>query len=585
MVNVLKLMKSQVAFHAEGQLLLFPRLLCWPDDAFSVIDQPAPGLASVLVAPLFDVNNGQKPRDELRCFAVSADRQFAALVTVAIDDLHNLDSNSVWQRVCDQVENERALIREISSDWSMQPPVDCLAGWCNSSAWLKHTTTDAIHPLARTMARRMRDGSRFNAQELIDAEADAQLHVERLIKSGVSQVVSAMDPELAALFFARPNLPMSVVYGLAHLASQCGVAALRFAMQALRTEAISLLDLARSAPVDAVGRAVFETICKGFSLPRTLQAQGISKAVHRRTLHCVQPALTVSNGANEFSELPLSGSNWRITMGLAKQLPFELWPNEGTEWREFIAVTAMIHAFGLGRKLLVRLFRWCAVGHYADCSLRFSLLLKQTQALITAADRLGSFKLGSEAALSIALNMAPINARRSDPLKQVEAALDTREVGRTLVELALFTGRNLEPWVAGLFKFHPGIPRTFEADLHVDILPLRTFREIVDHGCDSGTCLHNGAIAIQYAACGVALYAAYDVQGDLLGTFGLRLKDDQSRPEVNLTQVTGMFNETASPSLYRCATRLAKSFSSDSLGDWRMFAAQVDKFRRAAGAS
>jgi hypothetical protein len=114
---------------------------------------------------------------------------------------------------------------------------------------------------------------------------------------------------------------------------------------------------------------------------------------------------------------------------------------------------------------------------------------------------------------------------------------------------------------------------------------MRTFREIVDHGCDSGTCLQNGAIAIQYAACGVALYAAYDPQGDLLGTLGLRWKDDNSRPVVNVTQVTGMFNETASPSLYRCATRLAKSFSADSLNDWRMFAAQVDKFRQAAGAS
>ena len=213
------------------------------------------------------------------------------------------------------------------------------------------------------------------------------------------------------------------------------------------------------------------------------------------------------------------------------------------------------------------------------------MLLKQAQALTTAADQLGGFELGIEAALSIALNMAPINARRSDPLKQVESALDTREVGRTLVELALFTGLDLEPWVAGLFKVHPGIPRTFQADLHVDILPLGTFREIIDHGCDSGTCLHNGAIAIQYAACGVALYAAYDVQGDLLGTFGLRLKDDESHPEVNVTQVTGMFNETAAPSLYRCATRLANSYSADSLGDWRMFAAQIDKFRQAAGAS
>ncbi|MBZ4211333.1 MAG: hypothetical protein D4R79_17995 [Comamonadaceae bacterium] len=104
-------------------------------------------------------------------------------------------------------------------------------------------------------------------------------------------------------------------------------------------------------------------------------------------------------------------------------------------------------------------------------------------------------------------------------------------------------------------------------------------------GRPNGACLHNGAIAIQYAACGVALYAAYDVQGDLLGTFGLRLKDDDSRPAVNVTQVTGMFNETATPSLYRCATRLAKSFTADLLGDWTLFLAQVEKFRQAAGAS
>lgn len=579
-------MKSQDAFHAEGQLLLFPRSLHWPDDAFSVIDHPAPGLARVMVAPLFSANKGWQSGDKLRCFAVTADRQFAALVTVAIDDLRDLDSNAVWQRVCGQVEIERGVMRQMSNDWSMQTPIDSLAGWCNPIAWFNHTSTDPIHPFARTMARRMRNGSSFNAQELMDAEADAQLHVERLIKEAVGEVVNAMDPPLAALLFARSNLPMGVVHGLTSSAHEQGdSAALKFVMQALKTEAISLLDLARAAPVDDDGRAVFEAICKGVSVPRALQALGISKAAHRRTIRCAVQDATTANGVSDFSELPLSGHNWRITMALAKQLPFELWPKGEAQWRELISVTMFIHTLPLGRKLLARLLRWCASHHYAHCSSRLVLLTRQAQALITAADQLGGFELSIEAALSIALNMAPINDRRSDPLKQVESALDTRDVGQTVVGLALFTGLDLEPWVTRFFTVHPGLPRTFQADLYIDVQPLRTFREIVDHGCDSGTCLKNGAIAIQYAACGVALYAVRDAQGELLGTLGLRFKDTDSRPAVNVTQVTGMFNETASPSLYRCATRLAKSFSADSLGDWRMFAAQVDKFREAAGAT
>jgi len=585
MVNVLKLMKFRDAFRAEVQLLLFPRMLRWPDDAFSVIDDPTPGLTRVLVAPVFNGNNRRQQRDELRCFAATADRQFAALVTVSISDPNDLDSSSVWQCICDQVEIERALMREMPNDWSMQAPVDCLAGWCNPVAWFDYTATDPIHPLAKIMTERMREGPVFNEQELMDAEADAQLHVEHLIKEGVGRVLNAMDPVLSALFLARPHLPMAVVHGLITLARQhSSDAAFQFVMQALKTEAISLLDLARTAPVNANGRTVLEVICNGLSLPRALQSMGISKAAHRRTIRGAKRDPTSDNGVSGFSELPLSGRNWGITIGLAKQLPFKLWPKGQIQWAEFIAVVMFIHNLPLGDKILARLLRWCASSHYADCRLRLTLLLKQAQALTTAADKLGGVELSTEAALWIALNMAPINERRSDPLKQVQYALDTREVGRTVTELAIFTGVNLDLWVADLFEAHPGVPCTFQTDPKIDVRPLRTLRDIVDHGCDSGTCLEHEAIAIQYAACGVALYAARDAQGELVGTLGLRLKDDELHPAVNVTQVTGMFNETASPSLYKCAMRLAKAFSADSLSDWKMFVAQTDKFRQAAGA-
>ena len=115
--------------------------------------------------------------------------------------------------------------------------------------------------------------------------------------------------------------------------------------------------------------------------------------------------------------------------------------------------------------------------------------------------------------------------------------------------------------------------------------PLKTFRDVIDHGSESGTCLQNGAVAIQYAARGVAPYAARDKQGELLGTFGLRLTIDESPRAINVTQVTGMFNEPNSATLHRCTTRLANSFSANSLGGWKMFARQMDKLRKAAGAA
>lgn len=579
--------KSLYSQHDDSQLLLFPRSPHWPDDAYSVIDHPAPGLARVTAAPLFKLNNSQQPGDALRCFAVTADRQFAALVTVSIGDMVLLDSSCLWQRVHEQVEIERASMREMSNDWSMQTPVDCFARWCNPTAWLYHGTTDPIHPLARAMAARMRERSICSVQELVDTESSAQLAVARLIKEGVGQVLDAMDPALESLLVARPNLSMAVVHGLIRLARQCcNNGAMRFVMQALKTESISLLALARSASVDADGKTVLDAICNGSSLPRALQTIGVAKAIHRRTIRCAERGLAANSGVIcEVSEFPLSGRNWRIIIGLAQQLPFQLWPKMEDQWRELIAVAMVIHDFHLGSKVLTRLLRWCASGHFLDASKRLTLLLKQAQALTTAADELGGIELNPESAILIALNMAPINSRRGDPLKQVEDALDTQQVGRTVVELALFTGLDLEPWVASVFTAHPNIPRTYQADPHIDVQALTTFRGVVDHGSHSGICLQDEATAIQYVACGVALYAARGARGELLGTFGLHLKNDESRPTVEVSEVGATVNAMVSSSLYKFAAQLAQSFSVDSLDEWWTFVAQGDRFRQQAGAS
>ena len=551
----------------------------------TIFDYPVAQLPRVLVWPRHDGNSGRRSLTVLRCLAISEDRKFAAHIDEIHFDRDFEEPQRFWQRVCAKLEHVRARFFSRADDWSLRPPMDCFATWSDTTMWLNGKRGDPIHPCARAQARAWVGSGRFNAQEMMNAEAQAQSELEQQFDLSVRHVLSALTPEISGLLVERPLLRMSIIERMLMRAKQDARRdARRFAMQALRTEAIALLDLAVAVPRCSTGVTVFGAIFSGSSLPVALKSLGIPKGVHRRTVRRVDAGSGCGYGGNGFSEIPLSGGSFLVVLGLAKGLPYERWPRQRSEWGEFIATAMLLHDIPIGQPVLARLLRWCAACHFAACGMRIALLMDEVQALMVAARHLYNRNLSLGDAYGIALDMAPISDDCADALGQVEKVLNPQDVERTATELAHFTGLPLEAVVAKAFTVHPGVPESYQADPKIEIQPLAYLRDVVDHGVSCGTCLHDVTIAIHYAANGVALYAARDANTDVIGTIGLSLDGNELCQSVIVNQVTGLFNREAPPALFKLAQRLAKSFASESLDAWQLFANQAEYFRLMAGA-
>jgi hypothetical protein len=552
----------------------------------AIFDYPVAQLPRVLVWPRNDGKSGHRSLTVFNCLAISADRKFAA----QIDEIH-LDRDfeepqRFWQRVCAKLEHIRARFFSRADDWSLRPSMDCFATWGNTAAWLDGLRGDPIHHRAREQAREWKVSDRVEQQEMMDAEAQAHHELEQQFVLGVRHVLSGLIPEIAGLLFERPLLRMCIIERMLMLAKQdTRRDAWRFAMQALRTEAIALLDLAVAVPTRNTGATVLCAILSGSSLPIALQSLGIPKGVHRRAVRRVEADSGCGNVRNGFSEIPLSGGNFFVVLGLVKNLPYERWPRQQTEWGEFITAVVLLHEIAIAHSVLVRVLRWCSVCHFADCSMRIALLIDQVQALMVAARHLCNWNLSIGDAYLVALGMAPIVEASGDALGQAGELLNPQEVERTVIELVHFTGLPVETVAKNAFAVHPGIPEAFQRDPHIEIQPLANLRDVVDHGLSCGTCLQDLTMAIHYAANGVALYAARDIHTDLVGTIALTLEGDDLHQSVIVSQVTGLFNQEASPALFKLAYRFANCFGPAATDVWEAFANQAEYFRLCAGAN
>lgn len=551
----------------------------------AIFDYPIVQLPRVLVWPRNEGRSGYKSLTVLHCLAISEDRKFAAQIDEIHFDNDCAEPQRFWQRVHEKLEHIRVRFFSRADDWSLRSPLGCFTTWTNTTTWLDGMRGDPTHPRARAQARALIVSDRFNAQEMMDAEAQAQRELEQQFVLGICHVLSALVPEISALLVERPLLHMGIIERMLMLAEQSAHRdARRFSFQALRTEAIALLDLAVAVPLCNAGATVLGAIFSGSSLPLALRSLGISKGVHRRTVRRVEASTDRGNGGHGLSEMPLSGGNFLVVLGLAKYLPFERWPRQRSEWGEFITASTLFHEIAVPHPVLLRVLRWCAVCHFADCSMRIALLMDQAQALTVAAHNLYNRNLSLGDAYLIALDMAPIVEASGDALGQVENLLNPQEVERTANELAHFTGLPLETVVANAFTVHPGVPEAFQPDHHIEIQPLANLRDVVDHGLSCGTCLHDVTMAIHYAANAVALYAAHDANSDLMGTIALCLDGDELNQSVIVSQVTGLFNREASPALFKLAHRFAKSFAPEPVDAWQLFVDQAEYFRLLAGA-
>ncbi|MBK6593253.1 MAG: hypothetical protein IPG23_11185 [Burkholderiales bacterium] len=375
----------------------------------AIFDFPVPQLTRVLVWPKSDVNRGGNPLTVLRCLAVSADRRFAAQIDEIYFDVDFTDPLRFWRRLTEQLEHKRARFILREDEWSLRSPPDCFSTWSNTATWLDGLRDYPIHPWARVLAKQSVGCTGFSAKEMMAAEAQVQCHLEQQFASGIRHVVNSLVPDIAALMSERPQLRMSVVERFFSLAKQAvHPEVVRFAMQALRTEALALLDLAVAAPEGPEGATVLAAILQGSSLPLALQSLGISKGAHRRTIRGAMPGPCNGLRGNGLSEVPLSGRNWLVVLALLRHLPFERWPRTRGEWGEFITTVALFHEEPLGRTVMEQLLRWCSACRFLDCGMRIALLMDEVQALTLAAHHLYNWNLCLEDAYRIALCMAPI---------------------------------------------------------------------------------------------------------------------------------------------------------------------------------
>ena len=355
----------------------------------AIFDYPVAHLPRVLVWPRNDGNSGNKPLTVLRCLTISEDRKFAAQIDEVHCDRDFEEPQRFWQRVHAKLEHIRARFFSRADDWSLRSPLNCFATWSNTTVWLDGLRGDPIHPRARAQAKERIGSDRFNTQEMVDAEAQAQCQLEQQLVLGVRHVLSALVSEISGLLLERPLLPMGIIERMRMLAAQdTHRDAWRFALQALRTESIALLDLAVAVPSCNAGAMILGAIFSGSSLPLALQSLGISKGVHRRAVRRVDAGSDHSHGGNGLSEIPLSGGNFLAVLGLANHLPYERWPRQRAEWVEFIAAAVLFHDISIWQPVLVRLLLWCSACHFADCSMRIALLMDQVQALRVAARHL-----------------------------------------------------------------------------------------------------------------------------------------------------------------------------------------------------
>jgi hypothetical protein len=342
-------------------------------------------------------------------------------------------------------------------------------------------------------------------------------------------------------------------------------------MQALRTESIALLDLAGSAAGNHAGAAVFQAIVSGESLPKALASIGIARAGHRRTIRKISEDPFKNTVTNGLSDIPLSGKNWLWVMSIASHLDFELWPRNEAHWYELFFVAMTVEGMQLTDAFLSQLLRWCAAREFADSSFRLALLLQQAQAIATGSKNLAHVEMSSESALSLALNLAPIDTRRADPLRQIGRRLDCDEVGKTVRTIARFTGISAEQLTVSAFAIHPGPAAGIQCNDGIVVQPLRSLREVIEHGKAMETCLADEDRAIQFASKGIAMYAIRLDSGKPIGTAALGFERDRGAEHVVILQITGKANLPANPRLRNATNQLVRAFTVSARRIWHAY--------------
>lgn len=564
--------KFKAEFHANSTPpTLFPFDPWGAEQAVAVIDRPFPGLGCAMIGPFCLGHDWDPTQHTLHCLAVTEDGAFAS--NCLIYPPHLRDPGTLWHSVI--IELETARQRTLSS---VKPntgltPQDCLSAWSDMEFWApKSTNGDPMHRSIFAMSKllAMREQSSVDSlshDDMLLVEAKAQATIQKQVSDGLQQVLSALEPELCSVVMSRPHMSVLMAHHLLQMARQHSPAAATYAMQALKTESLGLLHLVVSGLPVEEARGAREAIFNGGSLPNTLRDAGVSKAAHRRSLVRQDQRQNHSpEQTTNLCELPISGGAWLMMSRLIREFPLG-WNRHFDEFGQLIEG---LHSENFQKtETVLKLLSWCSVPRVEKSAERLQLVLARAREVTAAASYLTPHTLSLEDAVSRILNVinsSTIGRATIDGLREILGGID-------IAQLLGLDGKKLisprDQALKAVLDVHPGVPNAFQLAGFASIHPLNSIELALAHGVACEICLQDLDNFAEYVGTGSVLYAVRSVSG-VAGTIALKSVDVEGGLKIQVEEVSGANNSTASMELYLLAQSLAASFSSDSeLGRWR----------------
>ncbi len=272
--------------------------------------------------------------------------------------------------------------------------------------------------------------------------------------------------------------------------------------------------------------------------------------------------LLINDYLNDLATLKrVSGAQWLAIQSLLARWPFEKWPSNGADWREFAAVSAPCSA----EPLLAAALPWCWVPG-RQSSERLLCLAARASCLVRLSRKFAGHTPPLQAALRLAMDLLP-NAKELNDAQFAEA-MRRVSTGETAWATATLTGMDVEAVADALLATLPQrLPDPNIGAIRFKLL--RSLAAITDHGMRMGNCLAQPRHAMAYCGVPLALFEVSACDGPIAT---LALGFDQPRaghgPRLVIAELKGSRNGKALYAVARAADHFQATLAFFNLDDW-----------------
>lgn len=551
---------------AAQPFAMFPLDPWVAEQVFALVDHPHPGIARAMVLPVVLGDAGDVFAAPLDCLAVSADGGFTA--RLRLPPVGSGGAQAVWAQLAQALNQARS-----ASDGSGQvghaggvlTAADSFKAWTDASTWLDTAADDdgavpAVPYLAQSLWRQSFGAAEPSYDDILIYEQQALAQVRRQVSAAAAYVLGALRGDVWDIVSSRPRLSIGMACQLVALASAQGINAVMYALQALRTESIGLLNMVTSGQPQVSALALRSAIFNGDSLPATFEDLGVAKATHK--LSRIQPAprsnVVVDHGV-ALCELAISGRVWLTAMRLAKHVPL----HTDTYAQVYASlVRRLVDLDLLNAPVALELLQWSAKPLFKLGTSRLESLITLANKVIEAAKGLADLAMPLHQAVALVLKRR-LRGQRGDP----------DDPFYLLSLVAQLTGLSVRQLTQSVFDALPSLPKEFAPPVFTRITALGRLDLAIAHGQACNNCLTAVDQVLNYVTGGTGLYGVYTQTG-AAATIALVLDVDRQPPCVTVLQVTGIKNAPAGADLERLAQTLAQSWALAAREeDWMHYAA------------